>query len=593
MGDRQRTVSIIIEAKNQADKALQSLGLSLGGVAAAAGAATAAVAVIGTVISKAVAAAAEQERADIQLAAALRSVGQNTEATRKDLQQFIDQLEFLTTINDETISSVFSILIKFGGLTGEALKDAARAVLDFGAAEGNFVQVAEQLANVLVKGTGRIVGINTQFDVGTSKGQRFTKVLDQMKTAAEGDAEAFGQTFQGSLARLNIVIERMQEDLGQIILDATDADKAVSGFATVLEKARVKAGENKEMLQLITSALLLMSGSGGQAVLRFLDLGKALASTSPSATDLADTLGKGVPRAAGDAEAALSPLDAALKELGITTLREAEKEAAKLNEAFVLLTQAFQEDKLSGGQEQFDAISRALADAAAKLQELGVSIPGVFESATATAQEFLSTMEFIDKAIRGVPVSLSQLLPLIDEIEIGMKGALVDGALQVGDTLVDAAFGAKASWGELFKQILADIARTIARMLILRAITTLFGGPVSQPFLEVGGRVIMQRGGEVRGGIPGLDSVAALLTPGEIVLPASRAEDFEGIAWLGREVKNLRRDARAAIGGGPSAHILNRIDAGGRSRADIANLIELINEAVERGGFRLVSSEVL
>ena len=92
----------------------------------------------------------------------------------------------------------------------------------------------------------------------------------------------------------------------------------------------------------------------------------------------------------------------------------------------------------------------------------------------------------------------------------------------------------------------------------------------------------------MRGGVPGMDSVFAALSPGEIVLPRSRAEDFDAIAQLAREERGRRIGERMERPGLLGAfQILPR-----RDDRDVADIIEGITRLVERRGYRLVASEV-
>jgi len=75
-----RTIDVILKAKDEASAALKSFSGVLAGVAAAVAVVTAAFAAVTAVIAAATKAASEQEKADLRLAVALASVGNNTKA---------------------------------------------------------------------------------------------------------------------------------------------------------------------------------------------------------------------------------------------------------------------------------------------------------------------------------------------------------------------------------------------------------------------------------------------------------------------------------------------------------------------------------
>jgi len=593
--EKERRLNIIIAAKNQADQALKAFGLSLNGVVAAAGVATAALAAVGAVISKAVAAASEQERADIKLAAALRTVGQNTKEVRDDFARFIDEMEFLTTVNDEAIASIVGTFAKLD-IGSETAKRATRAILNYAAATGqDAVGASQALANILIKGQGRLTEVNTRFREGQSNAERFAQALLGVEKAGGITAEALGKTLEGALARVDIVIERALEDLGALILNSTGATEAINGFALAAEKLRVNADANAESVKRWAGLILHALAPNLAGVI---DLGQKLnqafgAGTKAGGQSLADSLGKGT-KAAGDATDQVTSLDEALKAIGQKSLKELNAEATKLNEAFVFLTKARAEGEITQGQ--FDAISESLAKVAEQLKAAGAQVPAVFETATVKATELLSSQEALDKLFDGAVIDLEQLVPLVEEIDRAINENLVGGALSFSDTLIDAAFGAKIAWGQFFKQLLVDLAKSIARALILRALTAFFtrgagAGTVNASGVFVGS-AHGQHGGEVRGGIPGMDSVLAALTPGEVVLPARLRDDFDAITELAREMR-AGRVAGTAAAGSTGIQILNRIEPARNRERDVADLIADFNEAVERRGFRLVASTVL
>jgi hypothetical protein len=134
------------------------------------------------------------------------------------------------------------------------------------------------------------------------------------------------------------------------------------------------------------------------------------------------------------------------------------------------------------------------------------------------------------------------------ELIAAVQQALINGALRLGDTIVDAAFGADVSWRKFFKQFMADIAKAIVQALILKAISSatgvgLFGfsqgGQVPDTaamhpagFAAQGGQIQnappplprvlavpgFATGGQIAGTRTTRDSVLIAAQPGEIIL---------------------------------------------------------------------------
>lgn len=617
MADKKRSVSIVIEAKNRADAALKSVGLSLGGVAAAAAAATAVLATIGAVLKKAVDAASEQQEADVLLASSLRSVGQNTAEAREHFAEFINTLQFASRFTDEAIGSVLASLIPLQKY-GVNVEGATQALVDYAAFTRQDVTAAtEGFINVIVKGTGRMARINTKFAEGTTVAEKYSSVIRQMKGFSEGTAAALASTFAGALDQINKHIETQMENLGKTII----VNKAVQDALRQTAKSIDQAGgavnsTNKEFAGLVTvvgklwetllqagpalmkvgaSVLAMTPGIGG-AVSAFRGLWSMLGLVHTETVNLEEDLGNagaGLTDLGNKGEEALSPLDAALKKLGTDTLADLNKKAALVNETFALMNQAMAQGTIS--PERFSALREQISEMAVELQKAGVSIDKVFETITVKASEMHG---FLAGALEASRQSINEQITLQQEMAETLGRDVVAGAGAAADALVDAAMGAKVEWGQLFRQILADMAKAIIKALIMRAIFAAItggaggaglGGAHGALSASAGGVGFMASGGEVRGGTPGLDSVAAMLTPGEIVLPASRAQDFEDMAAVGRAFRDGSRggggtDRPALVG---SLTIVPR-----RDERDLAEIVEGITRLVERRGYRLVASEV-
>ena len=663
MAGKQRSVSIIIEAKNRADQALKSVGLSLNGLAIAGAAAAAAIAGVGAVLKKAVDAASEQQEADVRLAASLRAIGQNTRETREDLAQFIDSLQFASRFTDEAIASVVTALNPLRRF-GVNVKEATQALVDFAAKTGEDVTAATNgLINVVVKGTGRIQGINTRFEEGATAGEKYASVIRQMKAISEGTAEAMTKTFAGALDQINKHIESQLEKLGDVIIKNKAVQDALAQTAVSIDQAgaAVNSG-NKEFAGLVTitgklweNALKAGPALGkvglgvasalpgvGSLVSGLRGLWQMLGLVHTETVDIPEALGpagKGISDLGDDATKSASALQLLFDKAGagVPGFEELEKRAEDIRKALDELQKQGAANPLIP-PEFIDAARKALAQAAIELQKFGVFVPGLIAGADG-AKESLERLGIeipnIAQSSRDVGIAWQaiqdlaagglgaeavqglneQLLAAIEQLrQMGvavqspftimqelaieltaiMEDELTNAALAVGDAFVDAAFGAKVSWADTIRQILAGIAKAIIRALILKAIQlglSFAGGPAGAAAGAAVTTVVAQHGGEVRGGTFGLDSIAALLTPGEIVLPRSRAEDFDAIAGLAREV---RAGGRSGGGAGERPALLGAFQIlPRRDERDISEIIEGITRLVERRGYRLVASEVL
>jgi hypothetical protein len=139
------------------------------------------------------------------------------------------------------------------------------------------------------------------------------------------------------------------------------------------------------------------------------------------------------------------------------------------------------------------------------------------------------------------------------------QGAVVDATLKASDTLIDAAMGAKVSWGDFMKQLLADILKAIARIAILRALSAAGGwwGEAASVFLG-----------------------------GAIARPHPQEEGVSRTSFANTE-------PGSGPGVGTALQMFNQIVPVRDRESEVADLITDISRAVERRGFHLVASRVL
>jgi len=653
MADRTRSVNILIKARNDADAVLKSLVSTLTSVQGIATAVAAGAAYMGAAFAAVTARAIKQEEADLRLAVALRSVGENTAEAREALGQLASDLQDSTGQSDEAIQEVMATLIQLGRVGVDQLPRVTRATLELAAVTGKDLASAGELMARAAQGqTASLSRLGIILDESIPKTERLGALVKFLETNSKGTAEALGQGLGVALKRIVNDVDDLLQKIGGATVENEAFRAVLAAVSKGLKAATEFVGKHREgfeeLITLWARSVLALARMGVQLATwqiqlidvnlevaqlvvtwaKLVELAPHLAKTlfgAESAKELKDAAKWGneflvtlqklrdAGALAGSAgQKALAELARIIDELKTKKPESIPERLGKGVTAAVDPLKEFNEtlktlgvDTLPELKTKTDAFWQSLNQLAA-LAEAGIISPEDFDILLGQFLKLSETLPTIGEdlsKLREITARHTQeVVTLGEEIQTAIGGAGTNAALQFGDTLVDAAFGAKIAWGQFFKQLLADIAKAIARTLILRAIS-LIGGPSGFAVAAAADRAaggaaasagaLGQSGGLVWGGFPGLDSVAAMLTPGEIILPTNLRDDFDAIAELGHQIRGLRGEARAAIGGGPSAQILNRIDAGGRSRADIANLIGLINEAVERGGFRLVSSEVL
>lgn len=285
--------------------------------------------------------------------------------------------------------------------------------------------------------------------------------------------------------------------------------------------------------------------------------------------------------------------------------------------------------------ELFEALTTApnpddIEETGAALRRLGVDLGAIAGDTEDVGLAFQEVQQLLDAGIVTPPMAEKinrQLLGVIDNLRsfgvavqspfsaaeesvIALTQTIEDQAVpaasQLIDTLVAGATGTKIAWDDFFRSMIRNFIAAILKAVILRGIMRaigLAGGGVvgSASGIDAAspgglgavapGVGVGAGGGQVMGGIPGLDSVRALLMPGEIVLPVPIAEDFLEITAMAHQARQAQ--AGRALDLRPTLSMpINILPQPDRQR-DAIELLDEINTLVERRGYRLVASEAL
>jgi hypothetical protein len=190
---------------------------------------------------------------------------------------------------------------------------------------------------------------------------------------------------------------------------------------------------------------------------------------------------------------------------------------------------------MAAANEHPEVLAELLRQANAELNKMPSTIKSIEE---AFVSNLMKTGAALDKNKDGVA-------DLGASIQNAMVGVAADGAGVLGSALADTLFQTKVDWSELAKQMLRDIAKIAFQLIILKALQAATSGGSAAAGGGFGSisliSVHLRRGGVAghrSGGVAGLDgvlhaqngmyvpgldvgrdSVPAMLTPGELVIP--------------------------------------------------------------------------
>jgi len=178
-------------------------------------------------------AAAEDEKAQKQLALALKNVGLGRDVAASEA--FIQKLQSEFGVVDDKLRPAYQQLAVATGNTAQSQK-LLQIALDISASTGR------DLASVTGAISKAYLGNNTalgKLGVGISKAdlkaKSFDEIMNQLSDTFAGSATASANTFQGSMDKLSVASANVQEIIGKGIIDAL---KGLSEDTTVDELAK-------------------------------------------------------------------------------------------------------------------------------------------------------------------------------------------------------------------------------------------------------------------------------------------------------------------------------------------------------------------
>jgi hypothetical protein len=210
-------------------------------------------------------AAAEDEKAQKQLALALKNVGLGRDVAISEA--FIQKLQSEFGVVDDKLRPAYQALAVATGDTAQSQK-LLQIALDISASTG------KDLASVTGAISKAYLGNNTalgKLGVGISKAdlkaKSFDEVMNQLSTTFAGAATASANTFQGSMDKLSVASANVQEIIGTGIIDALkglsedttvdDLAKGMEDFALFTADAIRGVGVLLEALKSIPAAVNL------------------------------------------------------------------------------------------------------------------------------------------------------------------------------------------------------------------------------------------------------------------------------------------------------------------------------------------------
>lgn len=213
------------------------LGVALGGIStafiAAGAAAVGAVAAVGKFTD----AANTQQDAVNRLNASLQRIGEFSNSTSQEIQDFASQLQNTSRVGDEVILSNIALAQSLGA-TADQSKELVAAALDLSAATGQELESATRQIAKTFSGLQGEIGENvTEIRELTAEQLKAGAAIDVVAQKFAGFAEKEAATFSGSLDQLSNSFGDLLEEIGFFITQSDTLAPIISGLTDLFKSA--------------------------------------------------------------------------------------------------------------------------------------------------------------------------------------------------------------------------------------------------------------------------------------------------------------------------------------------------------------------
>ena len=238
-------------AFKQAETSADKLSKNIKNVAKTLGVAFSATAVL-NYAKASVKAAAADEKAQKQLALALKNVGLGRDVAASEA--FIQKLQSEFGVVDDKLRPAYQTLAVATGDTAKSQK-LLQLALDISASKSlDLGQVSNALSKAYGGNTAALGKLLPGLSKAELKTKSFDEITNQLATTFAGSATASANTFQGSMDKLSVASANVQEIIGKGIIDSLkilSEDSTVSDLATNMEEFATAISESIQGLAIL------------------------------------------------------------------------------------------------------------------------------------------------------------------------------------------------------------------------------------------------------------------------------------------------------------------------------------------------------
>lgn len=255
-------IQILITAKDDASKTLQSLQGRIQGMSKQLKIAGVAMMAIGAGIAAsltmALKAAAEEEKGIVRLSIAMRNMGISYDEVKGSLEAWIDTQQQKTAVADSEQRDALSQLIRMTGNLAEA-QDKMTLSMDIAAGTGRDLASANQMVMYAMGGNW---GMVERYIPALKEAQTEEEKWIKLREMFVGQAEAYGQTLDGQFKLLMHNIGDLKEAIGTVLTPAVqNIINRLNEFVMWLKELNPEIIKWSTIALVATSALFLLGGA--------------------------------------------------------------------------------------------------------------------------------------------------------------------------------------------------------------------------------------------------------------------------------------------------------------------------------------------
>jgi hypothetical protein len=276
MADPALVISLAAEfvgkpAFKQADTATEKLSKGVKNLAKSLGAAFSVSAVV-AYGKAAIKAAAADEKAQKQLALALKNVGLGRDAAASE--GYIQKLQKEFGVLDDNLRPAYQTLAVATRDTAQAQK-LLQLALDISASTGkDLASTSSALSKAFLGNNAALSKLGVGISKADLKTKSFEQITAELSKTFAGSATASANTFQGSMDKLTVASANAQEIIGQGLINALKGlgdDKSIDGLASDMENLATKISGAIQGIGLMLEALQKIPSIPGLGAITQLD----------------------------------------------------------------------------------------------------------------------------------------------------------------------------------------------------------------------------------------------------------------------------------------------------------------------------------